>query len=89
MDVFELRQRLVSDHASYVGGFSEIRDKRIRTHVEESLLMPQHPNYIDPLRWDPLIMKFTEYFAGGTIARPSSLARGWDMPALETVEAGA
>jgi flavin reductase (DIM6/NTAB) family NADH-FMN oxidoreductase RutF len=60
-----------------------------RTHVEDSLLMSQHPNYVDPLRWDPLIMKFTEYFAGGTIARPSALARGWDMPALETVQAGA
>jgi flavin reductase (DIM6/NTAB) family NADH-FMN oxidoreductase RutF len=52
----------------------------LHTHVEEDLLMAQHPNYIDPLRWDPLIMKFTEYFAGGQITRPSSLARGWDMP---------
>jgi hypothetical protein len=27
-------------------------------------------------------MKFTEYFADATISRPSSLARGWDMPEL-------
>jgi len=52
----------------------------VRTHVDESLLMDQHPNYIDPLRWNPMLMKFTEYFTDATMARPSSLARGWDMP---------
>lgn len=52
----------------------------LHTHVEDDLLMAGHPNYIDPLRWDPLIMKFTEYFAGGHLTRPSSLARGWNMP---------
>ena len=56
----------------------------LRTHVDESLLMTGHPNYIDPLRWDPMLMKFTEYFSGAQLARPSSLARGWDMPRLAT-----
>jgi flavin reductase (DIM6/NTAB) family NADH-FMN oxidoreductase RutF len=56
----------------------------LRTHVDESLLMTGHPNYIDPLAWDPLLMKFTEYFSGAELARPSSLARGWDMPKLAT-----
>jgi hypothetical protein len=46
--------------------------------------MTGHPNYIDPLAWDPLLMKFTEYFSGAELARPSSLARGWDMPKLAT-----
>ena len=50
------------------------------THVDESLLMTNHPTYIDPLKWHPLIMKFTEYFVGGELARPSSLAKGWGMP---------
>jgi flavin reductase (DIM6/NTAB) family NADH-FMN oxidoreductase RutF len=54
----------------------------LRTHVDESLLMTDHPNYIDPLAWNPLFMKFTEYFTNATLSRPSSLARGWDMPAL-------
>lgn len=54
----------------------------LRTHVDESLLMADHPKYIDPLAWDPLFMKFTDYFAGARLSRPSSLARGWDMPAL-------
>ncbi|ADB32973.1 conserved hypothetical protein [Kribbella flavida DSM 17836] len=54
-----------------------------RVNVREDLLMDQHPTHIDPLRWDPLIMKFTEYFAGGRPAYASSLARGWDMPPLQ------
>jgi flavin reductase (DIM6/NTAB) family NADH-FMN oxidoreductase RutF len=54
----------------------------LRTHVDDSLLMADHPTYLDPLRWDPLIMKFTEFFSGAQLSRPSSLARGWDMPAL-------
>jgi flavin reductase (DIM6/NTAB) family NADH-FMN oxidoreductase RutF len=53
-----------------------------RVHVREDLLM-NDDRYIDPLRWEPLIMKFTEYFAGGTPAYESSLARGWQMPALQ------
>jgi flavin reductase (DIM6/NTAB) family NADH-FMN oxidoreductase RutF len=52
-----------------------------RVHVREDLLM-NDDRYIDPLRWDPLIMKFTEYFAGGAPVYESSLARGWQMPAL-------
>ncbi|MFI7061675.1 flavin reductase family protein [Kribbella sp. NPDC050124] len=52
-----------------------------RVQVREDLLM-SNDRYIDPLRWDPLIMKFTEYFAGGTPAYASSLARGWQMPPM-------
>lgn len=53
-----------------------------RVHVREDLLM-NNDRYIDPMRWDPLIMKFTEYFAGGAPAHESSLARGWRMPPLQ------
>ncbi|MFI5729204.1 flavin reductase family protein [Kribbella sp. NPDC051587] len=52
-----------------------------QVQVEEDLLM-SNDRYIDPLAWDPLIMKFTEYFAGGVPAYESSLARGWEMPKL-------
>ncbi|NUR95007.1 MAG: flavin reductase family protein [Kribbellaceae bacterium] len=57
----------------------EMRVEQVR--VREDLLM-SNERYIDPLRWDPLIMKFTEYFAGGAPAYPSSLARGWQMPPM-------
>jgi flavin reductase (DIM6/NTAB) family NADH-FMN oxidoreductase RutF len=55
----------------------------LHTYVDECLLMANHPNYIDPLRWNPLFMKFTEYFSGASLTRPSSLARGWDMPRVD------
>jgi flavin reductase (DIM6/NTAB) family NADH-FMN oxidoreductase RutF len=59
----------------------------LHTHVDEAMLMSNHPNYIDPLRWNPLFMKFTEYFSGATLTRPSSLARGWSMPPVATPDA--
>lgn len=51
----------------------------VRTHVEEQLLIPG-TSYIDPMRWDPVIMKFTEFFAEGRNVHPSRLATGWRMP---------
>lgn len=54
----------------------------LRTHVDEDLLMVDNEDYTDPIRWDPLIMKFTEFFAGGRQVQASSLARGWGMPRL-------
>ena len=37
MNVFDLRERLVSDYANYISSFIEIQDKRIRDYVDESL----------------------------------------------------
>jgi flavin reductase (DIM6/NTAB) family NADH-FMN oxidoreductase RutF len=51
----------------------------LRAHVEEELLVPG-THYVDPLRWDPLIMKFCEFFGGGDTVHPSRLAEGWRMP---------
>jgi flavin reductase (DIM6/NTAB) family NADH-FMN oxidoreductase RutF len=53
----------------------------LRTHVDEDLLIVG-TSHVDPLRWDPLIMKFTEFFGGGRNLRPSRLAAGWQMPAV-------
>jgi len=78
------RVQTIHDIDDADSGLRALEVKVLHTHVDESLLMANHPNYIDPLRWQPLIMKFTEYFAGGELARPSSLAKGWDMPPLET-----
>ena len=50
------------------------------TWVDEDLMMPDHPTHIDAQRWDPLIMKFTQYFGGGSVVQPSSLAGGWGVP---------
>jgi flavin reductase (DIM6/NTAB) family NADH-FMN oxidoreductase RutF len=51
----------------------------VRAHVEEGLLVPG-TRYVDPLRWDPLIMKFCEFFGGGEPVHASRLAEGWRMP---------
>jgi flavin reductase (DIM6/NTAB) family NADH-FMN oxidoreductase RutF len=63
-------------------GLRALEVRVTRTFVEEDLLMPDHPTYVDPHRWEPMIMKFTEYYGGGSNIHPSSLARGWQMPRL-------
>lgn len=49
-------------------------------HVDDDLMMTEHPTHIDARRWDPLIMKFTQYFGGGAVLQHSTLADGWDIP---------
>lgn len=51
----------------------------VRTHIEKDLIIP-NTHYIDPLRWDPLIMKFCEFFGSGENVHASKLAKGWSMP---------
>lgn len=51
----------------------------VRAHVEERLLIPG-TDYVDPVGWDPLIMKFCEFFGGGEHLRHSTLAEAWRMP---------
>jgi flavin reductase (DIM6/NTAB) family NADH-FMN oxidoreductase RutF len=52
----------------------------IRVHIEESLLVPGHRNYIDPERWNPLIMSFTEFFGLSGKVHPSRLATVYSPP---------
>ncbi|MFG3708163.1 flavin reductase family protein [Micromonospora sp. NPDC047670] len=59
----------------------------LRTYVEEELVIPG-TSYVDPVRWDPLIMKFCEFFGGGHNVHPSRLAEGWQMPHRLGVAAG-
>jgi hypothetical protein len=51
----------------------------LRSHVAEELVIPE-TSYVDPVGWDPLIMKFCEFFGGGSVVRPSRLADAWEMP---------
>jgi flavin reductase (DIM6/NTAB) family NADH-FMN oxidoreductase RutF len=53
----------------------------LRAHLEEKLIIPG-THHVDPLGWDPLIMKFCEFFGGGRNIHPSRLAEGWNMPTL-------
>jgi flavin reductase (DIM6/NTAB) family NADH-FMN oxidoreductase RutF len=55
----------------------------VRAHVADELIIPG-TRYVDPVGWDPLIMKFCEFFGDGRNIYPSRLAEGWQMPhALE------
>lgn len=38
----------------------EVRIRKV--HIEESLLMEGNANYVDPSKWNPMIMNFCEYF---------------------------
>lgn len=38
----------------------EVRIEKV--HVEADLLMDGNPNYVDPSKWNPMIMNFCEYF---------------------------
>lgn len=51
----------------------------LRAHVHEDLIVPGTA-HIDPLRWNPLIMKFCEFFGGGEPVHTSRLARAWQIP---------
>jgi flavin reductase (DIM6/NTAB) family NADH-FMN oxidoreductase RutF len=51
----------------------------LRAHVHEDLIVPGTA-HIDPLRWNPLIMKFCEFFGGGEPVHASRLARAWQIP---------
>jgi hypothetical protein len=60
MDVFEVHQQLVADYKAFTSGFTEIRDERIRRHVERRLE--------DGDQWpDPFISLNPNFKSGGTI----------------------
>jgi flavin reductase (DIM6/NTAB) family NADH-FMN oxidoreductase RutF len=60
-------------------GLTAFQVSVVRTHVAEKLLIPG-TDHVDPIGWDPLIMKFCEFFGGAENLRPSRLAAGWQMP---------
>lgn len=51
----------------------------LRTHVEERLVIPG-THYIDADAWDPLIMKFCEFYGEGRNLQGSRLAQAWNIP---------
>ncbi|KJS59753.1 flavin reductase family protein [Streptomyces rubellomurinus] len=77
----QLECRVVSEHPFGVPEphATAFQVEVLRAHVEEKLIIPG-THYVDPLGWDPLIMKFCEFFGGGTNVHPSRLAEGWNMP---------
>lgn len=58
-----------------------------RVHVDEALVIPG-TRHIDPVGWDPLIMKFCEFFGDARNVYPSRLADAWEMPHELAVHSG-
>lgn len=61
-------------------GFQEVRivaiELRIlRVHLEQSIMMKENPNRVDPDKWRPLIMSFQEFYGLGEKIHPSTLAQ--------------
>ena len=54
----------------------EVRVQRV--HVDESLLVHPDHSYIDPKKWQPLIMNFCEFFGLGAQVHPSRLATAFN-----------
>ena len=51
-----------------------IETRIVRVHVDDQLLMDGHTNYIDPSKWNPIIMNFCEYFGLSNQLSSSRLA---------------
>lgn len=66
----------------FAGGENEIVGKFLvsievtilRVHVDEAILVDNHPNYIDPDKWQPLIMNFCKFYGLTEQVHPSRLA---------------
>ena len=51
----------------------------VRAHVADAVRL-LGTDHVDPLAWDPLIMKFCDFFGDAQALVPSRLAAGWQMP---------
>jgi flavin reductase (DIM6/NTAB) family NADH-FMN oxidoreductase RutF len=78
----EARVDRIHPFAEEGSGVVAVDVRIVRVHADESLLVPGHRRYLDPDKWDPLIMKFLQYYGGGTTMHPSRLAKGWGAPEL-------
>jgi flavin reductase (DIM6/NTAB) family NADH-FMN oxidoreductase RutF len=57
-----------------------IEARVVRVHMEENLLVPGKQNYIDPEKWNPLIMSFCEFFGLSAKLHASTLAAVYGPP---------
>lgn len=53
-----------------------------KVHIEEKLLMDGQSNYIDPSKWNPMIMNFCEYFGLSEQLSASKLAPVFGPPSV-------
>ena len=66
--------RLAEDDIQQNGRIVTMEFKVVGVHVEESLLMDEYINRIDPDKWRPLIMSFQKFYGLGPEMHYSALA---------------
>src|SRR5205823_13451820 len=57
MNIFEFRNWLIGDYASYIQSFIQIRDPQIRTYVQQKLQ--------EGVLWPEPLIQLNPFFAGG------------------------
>jgi len=74
----QLECELVTSH-DFGATCTALEVRVVRSHVDESVVIPGTA-YVDPLKWNPLIMKFCDFFGDAQPLTASRLAEGWSMP---------
>ncbi len=69
----EARMEQVHDFDAQDSSIRAIEMRILRVHIDERLLVPGTRNYIDPEKWQPLIMNFCEFFGLSGKIHPSRL----------------
>ncbi|WP_166242826.1 flavin reductase family protein [Paenibacillus turpanensis] len=64
----------VHDFGEDPSTLAAIEVKIVKSHISEQILMDGEVNYIDPDKWNPLIMNFCEFYGIGEKVHPSRLA---------------
>lgn len=57
----------------------------VRVHIDESILVTHNQNYVDPNKWKPIIMNFTEFFGLKEKIYPSRLAEVYGPAVVQEI----
>lgn len=72
--VLEDSYRLAERNADYRGRLLALEVRIVRVHVDDDIRLDGYADRIDPKRWRPLIMSFTQFFGLGDVIHPSTLS---------------
>jgi flavin reductase (DIM6/NTAB) family NADH-FMN oxidoreductase RutF len=72
--VLEAVHPLASSDPDRRGKLVGLEVRVVRVHVDPAIQMVGHPDRIDPTRWRPLIMSFSQFFGLGEMVHHSTLA---------------
>ncbi len=71
--VIEATHGIADEDSLQRGNLVSIEVRVQRIHIEETIMMEQEPNRVDPNRWRPLIMSFQEFYGLGPKLQHSTL----------------